>query len=177
MWSSDIYSMTSERSIEFYEQLRLNTDTRNEINTAQVGIKWFKELFNIPKEGKGSYMREKGGFNRAEFERKVIEPLCDDLAKCKMINLVLQPNGKYYEKVKQNGRVVAYRFDWTYTSHPRVGTAIEIQNVQNEIEKNPEILKVAKDIIKGTKKKNKFNSFENQNKYNMDELESQILAN
>jgi hypothetical protein len=177
MWCGDIARMKSERSIEFYEKLRLNTDTRNETSTAKVGIRWFKELFNIPEDGQGSYMREKGGFNRTEFERKVIDPLCEDLAKCKMINLVLQPNGKYYEKLKRGGRVEAYRFDWTYTSHPRVGTALEMQKVQSEIEKNPQILKVAKDIVKGKNNKNKFNSFESKNNYDMDELESQILAN
>jgi stalled ribosome alternative rescue factor ArfA len=177
MWSADIFSMRSERSIEFYEKLRLNTDTRDEINTAHVSIKWFKELFDIPKEGKGSYMREKGGFDRNNFERKVIDPLCEDLAKCKMINLVLQPNGNYYEKVKQNGRVVAYRFDWTYTSHPNVGTALEMQKVNTAIEKNPEILKVAKDIVNGTKRgKNKFNDFESH-AYDFDELEKELLAN
>jgi stalled ribosome alternative rescue factor ArfA len=177
MWSADIFSMKSERSVEFYEQLRLNTDTRDEINTAQVGIKWFKELFNIPKEGKGSYMNKEGHFSRTHFERYIIDPLCADLAKCKMINLVLQPNGNYYEKIKQNGRVVAYRFDWTYTSHPKMGTATEMQEVKKTIEENPEVLKIAKDIIKGTKKKNKFNSFENKNSYDMDELEKKIVVN
>jgi hypothetical protein len=94
-----------------------------------------------------------------------------------MINLVLQPNGNYYEKVKQNGRVVAYRFDWTYTSHPNVGTALEMQKVNTAIEKNPEILKVAKDIVNGTKRgKNKFNDFESH-AYDFDELEKELLAN
>jgi hypothetical protein len=36
---------------------------------------------------------------------------------------------------------------------------------------------VAKDIVKGKNNKNKFNSFESKNNYDMDELESQILAN
>jgi hypothetical protein len=58
-----------------------------------------------------------------------------------------------------------------------VGTASEMQKVQSEIEKNPQILKVAKDIVKGKNNKNKFNSFESKNNYDMDELESQILAN
>jgi len=171
MWSGDIYSMTSERSIEFYEQLRLNTNTKENISHADVGIKYFKDLFNIPKEGKGSYMREKGGFDRNNFERKVIEPLCEDLAKCKMISLVVQPNGKYYEKVKKNGRVVAYHFDWTFTSHPRVASASEVKQIQDRIDKNPQVLKVAKDILEGEKKpkKNSFNNYE-QRHYTADEL-------
>jgi hypothetical protein len=184
MWSGDIFRMSSTRSIEFYEQLRLNTDTRNEVNHADVGVKWFKELFNIPQEGKGSYMREKGGFDRNNFEHKVIDPICNDLAKCRMINLILQPDGKYYEKLKKNGRVVAYRFTWTYTSHPRVATATEVKQIQERVDKDPQILKVAKDLIDGDgkkkeksgkdTKKNSFNNF-NQREYDFEELEKQLL--
>lgn len=181
MWSGDIFAMQSERSIEFYEQLRLNTDTREAVNQAEVGIKWFKELFDIPKEGKGSYMREKGGFDRANFEKRVIEPLCEDVAKCKMITLILQPNGKYYEKVKRNGRVVAYRFNWTYTSHPAVASAKEVKEIQDRVDKNPQILKLAKDIIDGQikpkKKKNAFNDFSMQNDYDWEQLEKDLLSN
>lgn len=178
MWCGDIARMKSERSIEFYEKLRLNTDTRNETSTAKVGIRWFKELFNIPEYGQGSYMREKGGFDRNNFERKVIDPLCEDLAKCKMINLVLQPNGKYYEKLKRGGRVEAYRFDWTYTSHPGVATAKEVRQIQERVDENPEVLKVARDIVKGNKKakKNTFNDIGN-NDIDFDELEAKILSN
>jgi hypothetical protein len=178
MWSTDIFQMSSERSIEFYEQLRLNTDTREEVNQAEVGIKWFKELFNIPKDGKGSYMRAKGGFNRTEFERKVIDPLCADVAKCRMINLVLQADGKYYEKMKKNGRVEAYRFNWTYTSHPRVASAQEVKQIQERVDQNPQVLKVAKDVLAGAKKstqKNAFNNFE-QREYDSDELEKLLLS-
>ncbi len=190
MWSGDIFTMSSERSIEFYEQLRLNTDTRDKVNTAQLGIKYFKDLFNIPKEGKGSYMTKDGHFSRTHFERKVIDPLCEDLAKCRMINLVLQPDGKYYEKVKRGGRVVAYRFDWTYTSHPRVATATEVKQIQDRVDKNPQILKVANDVLEGDKKarkgnkKNHFNDFsqrgenmtEKQRKRYNDLFEMQLLG-
>lgn len=180
MWSGDIFNMSSERSIEFYEQLRLNTDTRNNVNSVEVGIKWFKELFNIPKEGKGSYMREKSGFNRTEFERKVIDPLCEDLAKSKMLNLILHSDGKYYEKVKRNGRIYAYKFSWTYTSHPRIATAEEVKQIQERVDKNPEVLKVAKDILQGEKKskkgsKNGFNNF-NQRQYD-DDIMLELLDN
>ncbi len=113
MWSADIYSMRSERSVLFYELLRDNSDTRLTINSGTVGIKKFKEMFNIPKEGKGSYMREKGGFNRTEFEHKIIDPICEDLAKTEMIRLHLTPEGKYYEKVKQGNRVMGYKFYWS----------------------------------------------------------------
>lgn len=180
MWSGDIFSMTSERSIEFYEQLRLNTDTRESVNQAEVGIKWFKELFNIPKEGKGSYMTKDGHFSRTHFERKVIEPLCEEISKCRMINLVAQADGKFYEKVKRNGRVVAYRFNWTYSSHPRVATAQEVKVIQDRADKNPQLLKVAKDILesekKGKMKKGSFNDFK-QNDIDFEELERAILEN
>lgn len=180
MWSGDIFRMTSERSVEFYEQLRLNTLTSEDVNTAEVGVKWLKELFNIPKEGKGSYMREKGGFNRSEFEKKVIDPLFEDLAKCKMITPVLQADGKYYEKVKERGHVKGYRFSWTYSAHPAVATATEVKRIQERVDKNPQLLKVAKDIIAGEKKpgevkKNSFNNFQ-QNEYDFDALERELTA-
>lgn len=181
MWSGDIFSMRSERSIEFYEKLRLETDSRMSTNHAEVGIKWFKDMFNIPKDGKGSYMRKNGHFDRPAFEKYVIDPLCEDLAKCKMITLVLQPNGKYYEKIKRGGRVIAYRFDWMYSSHPRVATASEVKRIQEKVDKNPQVLKVAKDLLDGEKKvkkdtkKNRFNNF-NQRTYNADELEKLLLT-
>lgn len=182
MWSGDIFGMSSERSIEFYEQLRLNTDTREGVNQADVGVKWFKDLFNIPKEGKGSYMTKDGHFSRTHFEKYVIDPLCEDVAKCRMINLIRQADGKYYEKVKKNGRVIAYRFNWTYTSHPRVATAQEVKAIQDRVDKNPQVLKMAKDILEGEKvgqkkkkSKNSFHDFE-QRDYDMEELERILLG-
>ena len=181
MWSGDIFEMSSERSIEFYEQLRLNTDTRNQKNYAEVGIKWFKELFEIPKNGKGSYMRKDGHFDRPAFEKYVIDPLCSDLMRCKMISLILQENGKYYTKIKKNGRVIGYRFDWLYSSHPKVATASEVKQIQERVDSNPQVLKVAKDIVKGEKKgkktnKNSFNNFK-QRSYDYTELEKKLLNN
>lgn len=185
MWSADIYKMHSERSIKFYELLRENSDTRLDVNTGAIGIKFFKELFDIPKEGEGSYMRtkENGGFNRSEFEQKVILPACEDLTHTEMIRLVVQPDGKYYEKVKQGGRVVGYRFFWTITQHPRVANAQEVKELQERVDKDPRVLKVAKDIVRGEKKPrksqksvktNSFSDFEQRN-YNYDELEAQLL--
>ena len=112
MWSGDIYGMKSQRSVLFYELLRDNSDTRKAINTGTVGVKKFKELFDIPKEGPGSYMRKKGGFNRSEFEHKVIDPICEDLSKTDMIQLILTTEGKYYEKIKNGNKVIAYKFYW-----------------------------------------------------------------
>lgn len=195
MWSGDIFRMRSSRSVEFYEQLRLHTDTRLDLNKADLGIKYFKELFGIPKSGKGSYMREKGGFDRSNFEKFVIDPLCEDLSHCRMISLVLQPSGKYYEKIKKGGRVVAYRFFWVYTSHPGIAPAQEMHETRQAIEKNPEIIKIANDIahrhrqkstkidelsISGTKKSTKRAANDgliHQEDYNdFDALERELLG-
>lgn len=179
MWSGDIYTMKSERSIIFYEDLRLNSDTRI-TNSKGYGIKALKEMFGIPKDGKGAYMRKDGHFDRPAFERYVLDPLCEDLAKCKMINLLVQEDGKYYEKVKKGGRVLGYRFYWTISEHPQVATAAEVKEIEDTIQKNPEVLKVAKDIVEGKKKptgKKKKNSFTDvhQREYDYDELETILL--
>ena len=113
MWSADIFRMKSERAVLFYELLRDNSDTRLAMNAGTVSIRKFKEMFDIPKDGKGSYMRTKSGFNRTQFEHDVINPLCEELAKTEMITLILTPEGKYYEKVKKGNRVIAYKFYWT----------------------------------------------------------------
>lgn len=113
MWSGDVYKMNSERAIKFYELLRENSDTRVNLNEGTVSVKKFKEMFDIPKEGKGSYMTTSGHFARTHFEKYVIDPVCGELAKTEMITLILQPDGKYYEKVKHGNRVIAYKFYWT----------------------------------------------------------------
>lgn len=121
MWSGDVFRMKSERAVLFYELLRDNSDTREAINSGTVGIKKFKEMFDIPKDGKGSYMREKGGFDRKNFETRVIDPLCEELQKTEMITLILTPEGKYYEKIKNGNRVIAYKFYWTINDpKPRI---------------------------------------------------------
>ena len=173
MWSTDIFQMTTKRSVVFYEYLRQHSDSREQVNSIGLGVKALKELFDIPEE---SYMRAKGGFNRTEFEKKVIEPLCDDLQKCKMINLVIQPDGKPYEKVKHGNRVSGYRFYWTVSDHPAIATASEVKEIQDRVDKNPEILKVAKDIITGEKKsKKKIDHGFKQTEYDYDELEKILL--
>ena len=164
MWSTDIFNMTSERSITFYEHLRAHSDTTQECEFG-FGVKALKEMFNLPKEGQGSYMRKKGGFDRANFEKRIIDPICEDLAKCEMIQLVVQPDGKYYEKVKQGNRVMGYKFVWNVSDRPSIASATEIKQLRDNIAKDPQTLKVAKDLIngKGKKKpkaKNTFNNFE-----------------
>lgn len=181
MWSYDIYQMNSERSVQFYEYLRQITDGKYPVNECLIGVRKMKEMFGIPESGKGSYMRAKGGFDRAQFEKYVIDPLCDDLKNCKMIELVVQSDGKYYEKVKRGNKVKGYRFYWTFSAYPGVAAAGEVAQIQERVDKNPEVLKVAKDILKGEKRRssgarNAFNDFE-QNSYDFDELEREIVDN
>lgn len=182
MWSGDIYQMRTERSVKFYELLRDNTDNRKTVNSAELGIRALKELFDIPKDGPGSYMREKSGFDRTQFEKRVIDPICDDLAKTQMIQLVVQPDGKYYEKLKHGNRVEGYRFNWYFTDRPRIANAPEMAEIRTEIEKNPEILKVSKDIIDGKRKKQtrqqgqrNFSTERDYTQQEMNDLERRLL--
>lgn len=177
MWSSDIFGMNSKRSVQFYEYLRQLTDPKQSVNSVLLGIRAIKEMFEIAETGKGSYMREKDGFDRANFERYVIDPICEDLQKCRMINLVVQPDGRLYEKVRRGNRITGYRFYWVYTSHPAVASAEEVSQIQKRVDEDPQLLKVTKDILTGKKKrekKNQFNEFP-QNEYDWDQLESEIL--
>ncbi len=165
LWSSDIFGMQSKRSVQFYEYLRQYTDSRKDVNTVVVGVKAFKEMFSIPKDGSGSYMRRDGHFDRPSFEKYVIQPLCDDLKECRMINLLMQDDGKYYVKQKRGNLVDGYRFFWTFTKYPAVASASEVKELQEQVDENPQILKVAKDIVKGKSRaksasKNMFHNFE-----------------
>lgn len=179
MWSYDIFNMSSERSISFYEQLRAHSDTTKECHRG-YGVKQLKDILGVPKEGPGSYMRKQGGFDRANFEKYIIDPICEDLAKCEMLQLLVQPDGKYYEKVKEGRKVKGYRFWWNVSDHPRVADAGEVKELRENITKDPQVLKIAKDIAAGKKKKekakNKFNDFP-QHTYDFSELERQLLDN
>ncbi len=191
MWSLDIFKMTSKRSVQFYELLRqMSYDKYAEspnVFSYGFGIKALKDMFDIPKEGKGSYMRAKGGFDRTNFEKKVIEPLCEDLAHCKMIQLIVQDDGKYYQKVKKGNRVLGYRIHWSLSKYPNVADAREVKEIAERVDKDPQLLKVSKDILKGEKKSK---SSQNQGKtwgnietspsykdQDFDELERQLLDN
>lgn len=171
MWADDLFSMNTERSIIFYEELRLHSDTRQE-NSKIYGIKELKDLFNIPED---AYMRKDNHFDRTAFEKRIIEPLCKDMKKCSMINLTMNEDGKLYKKVKSKGKVLGYEFQWVVSTHPKVATATEVKSLNQ----NPEELKIAKDIKKGKAKKKTQNSFNNfkQNTYDFDELEKQLLDN
>ena len=114
MWSGDIAKMSNERSIRFYELLRGQSDNRITGQDGIIGIKKFKELFEIPYQGKGSYTEKDGHFRRTSFEQFVINPLVDDLSKTEMIRLVMNEKGEYYEKVKRGRNVIGYKFYWEF---------------------------------------------------------------
>lgn len=181
LWSEDIFHMDNKRTVQFYEFLRQCTDTRKDINSKGLGIKALKEMFGIPKDGRGSYMTKEGHFARTHFERKVIDPICENLAQTKMIQLVIQPDGKYYEKIKSGNKVLGYKFYWRYTSHPAVASANEVNEIQEKVDKNPQILKVAKDIVKGKKQTiqkksaNGFDNFSEKNEYDDDAIARAML--
>lgn len=176
MWAEDLFKMNTERSILFYEDLRLHSDTSKQ-NSRIYSVKDLKTLFKIPKDGEGSYMNKDGHFARAHFEKYVIDPICKDLADCHMINLEVNEDGKMYNKVKnRHGNVLGYEFAWTISTHPNVASANEVK----KLNQNAQELKIAKDILYGEKKPNKinnsFNNFE-QNTYNFAELEEKLLDN
>lgn len=164
------------RAYTLYEHLRMNSDNRR-TNTRIISTKEFKELFNIPKDGKGSYMRENGGFDRANFEKRVIEPVLKMLGACEHVVLHergRKPNGEplYYAKIKKHGLVQGYELMYTINKYPR---AIKPETII-DVQENPVDLKIAQDVKEGKKKpkKNTFNNFEGR-KYDFNNLESQLL--
>ena len=173
--------MQHKRSIQFYELLRQMSFDRYKVGsnlyTYGWGIKALKEMFDIPKDGKGSYMRAKGGFDRFNFEKYVIDPLCEDLMNCKMIHLVIQPDGKPYVKMKKGKSVQGYQFYWTMSQHPAVASASEVKELQDRVDRDPQILKIASDLLAGEKKKQKKSESKlmMERSYDFAELEKEIL--
>ena len=196
LWAEEISKMTTKRSMQLYEYLRMLTDGKTTEYDVLLGVRKLKEIFDIPKDGPASYMRKSGGFDRSNFEKNVLAPVCEDLEKCEMISLLIvgevvdekSEDGKkkkiYYEKVKEGKRVIGYRFHWAFSARPQITTAKEVKEIKDEAIKDPVMLKVANDIVKGKRKKGKkdaggnnnnpFNQFE-QNQYDFDELEEVIL--
>lgn len=182
MWADDLFNMSSERAILLYENLRLNSDTRKE-NSKIYGIKEMKKLFDIPKDGKGAYMRKDGHFDRPAFEKRVIDKVCKDMEQCQMLTLTVNEDGKLYRKVKnKHGNVVGYEFQWVVSDHPRTVTAKKVK----QLNQNPQVLKVASDIVTGKenpkkKKQQNTNNFMNfESVYENEDfsaLEQQLLDN
>ena len=174
MWADDLFKMTSERSILFYESLRNHSDTRK-TNIRRYSVKDLKTLFGMDEK---AYVRKNGQFDRMAFEKYVIDPLCEDIRKSNMINLHLSETntGKYYTKIKLGGRVRAYEFAWEISNRPAVLTGSEKAELREDIDKDPKALKILKDIEEG-KKKPKKNGFHNYQEagYDIAEIERQLL--
>ena len=181
LWSADIFQMSNRNSVRFYEKLRQLSFDAHRSNNGVYTYGFSIKAFGMPSEGKGSYMRAKGGFDRSNFEKYVLNPICADLSNCRMVQLVIQPNGKFYEKIKVSNKVLGYRFDWIYAPYPTVASAPETARVIERVENDPQLLKVAKDIVngKGRKKKPlKKIPFQNvdQRSYDYAEVEKMLLG-
>lgn len=117
IWANDIYKFDSNYSYILFEELRLHSDT-SRTNWRTYTTKQLKEMFRIPKSGKGSYMRKDDGFDRSNFEKKVLDTAIDEINKGQMLKVlpILDSDeckkGKCYEKIKKNGYVAGYRFKY-----------------------------------------------------------------
>lgn len=160
LWSEDIFSMTNDRTPKFYEYLREATDDRKDIQSVLLGVRAIKDMYGMTKE---SYMRAKGGFNRANFERFVIDSIVNDMKNCKMLKLIVQPDGKLYEKVKAGTKVIGYRFFWEFRKYVKgIPQKDEIEQKDNKGKKQ---------------KKNAFNDFQQREitKEQLDKIERNLL--
>lgn len=184
LFLSDILNFDSNidgnRAYKLYEYLRLHSDTRR-MNSRIISTKGFKQLFDIPKDGKNSYMRKDGTFDRSNFEKKVVEPVLAMVGKCNHVvlhNYGKDKNGKviYFRKVKEHNIVKGYELTYSINKYPR---AIKRETLI-DVQAKPDVLKVAQDIMENNKKKasepkkNKFNDF-GQHDYDYDELERELL--
>lgn len=183
IWVTDIIKMNYERSFNLYEFLRLHCDTR--VTNARIfSIEQLRDIFDIPADGAGSYLRKDGRFDRHAFETKVLDPICADMLKCKMVQLVMQTdkggNELPYRRVKEGRRLIGYELVWEVTDRPGISDAHEAQETKRLIEKNPKILKIARDAAAGVKrgsaatKKNQFTEMET-NQYDFEALERELI--
>lgn len=173
-------NIDGSRAYKLYEYLRLYSDTRR-MNTRVISTKEFKELFDIPKDGKNSYVKKNGKFDRTNFEKKVIIPVLEMVAKCEHVvlhNYGKDKNGKpiYYKKIKKYGMVQGYELTYSINKYPKKIKKETIIDIQAK----PDVLKVAQDVMDSKKskppKKNTFNNFE-QREYDNDTLERLLLGN
>lgn len=164
-------SIEGQRAYKLYEYLRVNSDTRRKECFTELTTQKIKELFDIPFQGKGSYVRADGKFNRTEFEKRVIEPVLRILSEC--AHVVLYDYGKdndgrrvLYRKIKKGGMVQSYEVTYTInmtckTIKPKTIIALKDK---------PQAVKVAQDLLdhKSKKKKDGFHNFEERPKEDVD---------
>lgn len=181
-------NIDGSRAFTLYEFLRLHSDTRR-MNTRLLTTKEIKELFDIPKDGKGSYMhydakKGKDVFDRHNFEKRVLDPVVAMLDRCD--HVVLHNYGKdekgktiLYKKLKKNGIIQGYEFTYTINKYPN---AIKKQTIL-DVQAKPELLKVAQNVVDAkktgsSKQKNSFNDYPQRNysEEQYDDLEQRLLA-
>lgn len=156
LYLSDIIGFSNDatgaRALSLYKLARQSVRPDGTLQMT-ITTKQIKELFNIPKDGPGSYMRDEahGGFDRSKFESRVLDPVCCELKECKHVRLVMDEDAekKDYAKIKKNGRVVGYRFSFNYDAHPaRTFTDQKIDEIADALRKDPRLAKIAEDVIK-----------------------------
>ena len=115
----DLQNMSSTRSINLYEYLRTLSVPKKHNKctcTYTLSIDTLKHILGVPNNGYGSYKKKDGHFDRNNFEKKCILPICRDIEKCIMIRLQKQSDDTYYIKTK-----TGYSFTWTCTFYPFAG--------------------------------------------------------
>jgi hypothetical protein len=105
MWSNDMYSFKSKFSFALFEELRMNYDNRYFTNERDYTTKQLKELFGLTKD---DYMNGSSGkFDRFNFEKYTLNVAMEEINAGEMIKIIK------IEKIKKNGRVMAYRILYT----------------------------------------------------------------
>lgn len=105
MWSNDMYSFKSKFSFALFEELRMNYDNRYFTNERDYTTKQLKELFGLTKD---DYMNGSSGkFDRFNFEKYTLNVAMEEINAGEMMKII------NVEKIKKNGRVIAYRIRYT----------------------------------------------------------------
>lgn len=163
------------RAYKLYEYLRLNSDSRRRECETILTTKKIKELFDIPFEGEGSYIRKDGSLDRKNFELRVLEPVLKILAECS--HVVLFDFGKdqkgerqLYNKIKKHGMVEGYELMYSINM-----TCKKIKpKTIIAMKESPQVAKVVQDIMNGEKKPRKKNI--EKSDCDFEELEKRLLA-
>lgn len=162
------------RAYTLYEYLRLNSDTRK-MCSHTFSVKDFKEMFGIPMEGKGSYIRSDGTLGRKPFEQKVIEPVLTILSRCEHVKLheIVGEDGKrsFYRKIKNGNRVQGYELTYSVVMSGTPEARQRILEQKPEQTSEPKPRKTKKPVAQPVQ--TRFHNFE-QRQYDFDALERRI---
>lgn len=171
-------TIEGQRAYKLYEYLRLNSDSRRKECETILTTKKIKELFDIPFQGKGSYVKPDGKFNRTEFENKVVNPVLKILAECSHVVLFdfgkdQKGERKLYNKIKKNGMVEGYELMYSINMTCKKIKPKTIVALKDK----PEVARVAQNLMehqqkpkKKPKKNNDFNDFP-QRDYDFEKME------